>query len=94
MAQAKHAPLYYATYRGPDPVAYVGDDPDRRGYPAGQTVQIGKPDADRIRRQKEHSFDLDRVADTVIGTAEEVHPDELVPLDQLQKKLAALTEGS
>jgi hypothetical protein len=86
MAKAKHAPLYYATYKGPEPVAYVGE----RGYVAGQTVQIGKEDAALVRRQKEHDFDVERVTDVLIGTAEEIQPDDPAGAHALHQKLAKL----
>jgi hypothetical protein len=73
----------------------VGEGADQRGYPAGQTVEIGKPDADRIRRQKEHDFDLERVAGHC-ASAPPRRSSRPTPCrwTQLQKKLPKLSEGS
>jgi hypothetical protein len=98
MAKAKHAPLHYATYRGPDDVGYAGQGAHRRGYPAGQTIQIGQDDVTAIRallrrKDNEHVFELDRVPTAIIGTAEEAQPTEATDAIKRNELLASLEDA-
>lgn len=94
-----HAPLYYATYRGPDTVGFAGEGAERRGYPLGQTVEIAKPDADAIRKLMRrkgntHEWDLEAVPAFLIGTAEENQPTHPGAVHERNEALVAFHEDS
>lgn len=89
---ARHAPLYLATYKGPLPVVWVGEGPAERGYPAGSTIQIGKSDADAIRKltrakDNQHEFELEQVSTAIIGTAEQTQPTSPHKARELHQRL-------
>lgn len=92
----KHAPLYYATYLGPEPVTYIGEGRVRRGYTCGSTVQISKEDADEIKRHLKRpdvgdEFDVEPVPTQIIGTAEENHPIESTAVHKHNERMAEYT---
>jgi hypothetical protein len=87
-----HPALYHATYLGPEPVATVGEGLAARGYPAGQTVQVGEADAEAIRSAGRQDFELERVPEELIGTAEETQPTDPVEAALLHRRLAEIAE--
>lgn len=85
-----HESLYYATFKGPDERAVVGEGREARGYSAGQTVQIGQADADAIAAQDSFEFDVQQVPEEIIGTAEEAHPNDPTAAQERNIMLADL----